>query len=101
MDKGQLKINLLTASFEIQAEETSEHLQSIYEYYVNTVEELMKMSTLKDPLKVAILAGLVISDELFKERIRASEFPTDIKTITEFERSARRMIAKIDNIITN
>lgn len=99
MQKSCLSIDVLGASFEIQADESEEYLKSIYEYYKSVVDKLSKNSTVKDPLRLSIIAGILLTDEFFKERSRLDELPSDAKALFEIEQSAKRMIAQIDDVI--
>lgn len=67
MKKGQLKIDLLGSSFKIQADESDEYLQKIYLHYVGLIEQVGQTSGVTDPMRLAILAGILATDELFKE----------------------------------
>lgn len=101
MQKSRLSINILGASFDIQADETEEYLKLIYEYYESVINKLSDSSSEKDPLRLSIIAGILLSDEIFKERARVEGLPSYTKAAIEMERSAQRMIAKIDNVISN
>lgn len=99
MNKNRLSINILGTSFDIQADEPEEYLESIYEYYKSVINKLSENYSVKDPLRLSIIAGILLADEFFKERARVDGLPADIKTSLEMERSAQRMIAQIDNVI--
>ncbi len=101
MAKGQLDIELLGTSFAIQANESVEYLDSIYEYYKDMVKKVEETVGNQDPLKVAIISGILITDELKKERIRIAQMPTDERDKIEITMSTKRIIDKIDDIINN
>jgi cell division protein ZapA len=67
MAKGNLQIDLLGASFAIQADEKPEYLEAIYSHYKKIVSRIESSAKLTDPLKIAILAGILAADEYYKE----------------------------------
>lgn len=65
---GKLQINLLGTSFTIQANEDEEHLQKLLGYYSRIVEDVSKIDSIKTPLQTSILAGIMLCDEVYKEK---------------------------------
>ena len=99
MSKGQLNIDLLGTSFAIQANETDEYLNQIYNHYLNVLDQVRQTSKVTDPLKLAILAGILITDELYKEEFSEQNSDELIKKAFDIEKSAMRMIEKINEVI--
>ncbi len=95
MGKGNVQISLLGTSFSIQADEDSEYLARIVEYLEKKVKEIETSVAIKDPLRVAILTGLLLTDELFKERERGREPPADHES-EEVVRITQALIERID-----
>lgn len=95
MGKGNVQISLLGTSFLIQADEESEYLSRIVEYLSQKVQEIEQSVAIKDPLRIAILTGLLLADELFKERGRGRK-ATSEEEAEEAERIALSLIEKID-----
>jgi cell division protein ZapA len=98
MAKGNLQIDLLGTSFAIQADEKPEYLNALYGHYKKTIEQIELSSTLSEPLKIAILAGILLTDELYKEKIRHAEkqAPLDLAAA---EKLTLDMISRIDQVI--
>ena len=65
---GQLKIEMLGTSFTIQANENNEYLEKLLGYYKRITDDVNKIDSIKNPLQTAILAGIMICDELYKEK---------------------------------
>ena len=65
---GKLKIDLLNTSFTIQANEDSEYLDKLYGYYKRIIEDVKQIDSVKTPLQISILAGIMLCDELYKEK---------------------------------
>lgn len=97
MSEGKLDIDLLNTSFSIQTSETADYLASIYSHYKDVVKQVEQVSKFDNRLKVAILAGILITDELYKERLKVSNSDYDL----EVEKSADRMIMALNKVMDN
>ncbi len=97
---GTLKIDALGASFTIQAKEDDEYLNKLLTYYKKISEEIEKNGGLKNPLQTAILTGIMICDELYKEKSRIAKFSKNSAgSDDEAERLTIEMIQKIDQAL--
>ena len=67
MEKRQLRIDVLGASFTIQSDESAEHLERVSAYLREKVEEVKARYSFATPLTLALLAALNIADELVKD----------------------------------
>jgi cell division protein ZapA len=103
-EKNQLKVTLLGTSLMIQSDEDAEHLQTVIQYFEKKIDEVKKRLPATEPIKLAILAGLNIVDELLKiqtqVRAQQSSAHDSVNEAEEVERITRRMIQKLDNILT-
>lgn len=97
MKKSQLRINILGTSFSIQSSEDKEYLEKIYNYYKSKINGLQKQAPGVDPLKLAIMAGLTLGEELFKARANSS--PPETKDA--LQKITQRMIHKIDSTLSD
>ena len=101
---GKLQINLLGTSFTIQANEDEEHLQKLLGYYSRIVNDVSKIDSIKTPLQTSILAGIMLCDEVYKEKSNFVELEKNqSKNIQaansqESEELERRTIAMINKI---
>lgn len=95
MGKGHVQIQILGATFTIQADEDPEYLSRLVEYLSDKVHEIERTVSTKDPLRISILAGILLADELFKdrERLNSTLSPTESE---EAEQIAQRLIRSID-----
>lgn len=98
MAKGSLQIDVLGTSFAIQADEKPEYLNALYNHYKKTITQIESSSNLTDSLKVAIIAGILLADELYKEKMKRSEQPSSID-LAEAEKLALGMISRIEQVI--
>jgi cell division protein ZapA len=99
MAKGSLQIDLLGTSFAIQADEQPDYLNTLYSHFKKTVQQVQATSSLNDTLKIAIIAGILLSDELYKEKMKHSDQASALD-MAEAEKLALRMISRIDQVIT-
>lgn len=97
MAKGNLQIDLLGTSFAIQADEKNEYLNVLYNHIKKTISRVEATSGLEDPLKVAIITGILLSDELYKERMKRSDVGN--LDLSEAEKLTLEMISRIDQVI--
>lgn len=97
---GTLKIDTLGAFFTIQAKEDDEYLKKLLTYYKKIADEIEKNAGLKDPLQTAILSGIMICDELYKEKARLAKLSRNsTDSNDEAERLTIEMIQKIDKAL--
>lgn len=103
---GQLKIEMLGTSFTIQANENNEYLEKLLGYYKRITDDVNKIDSIKNPLQTAILSGIMICDELYKEKqnkvaMENGEYvPVENDMdIAEIERRTQEMISKIDKVL--
>lgn len=101
MKKSILPITILGTSFSIQANEDSEYLNRLLKYYEAVVQNIQQTTPLKEPLKTAVLAGIMITDELFKAQLsHDSEKSNFTQTeLGELEKKTLKMINSIDQIL--
>ena len=95
--KGHLQIDILGTSFSLEAGESDDYLQSIYKHYARVVADVQKTSGVTEPIKIAVIAGILLSDELSKERLNPQTATPETEVL--IEQSTRKMIEDIDSII--
>jgi cell division protein ZapA (FtsZ GTPase activity inhibitor) len=100
MEKRQLRIDVLGASFTIQSDESAEHLERVSAYLREKVEEVKARYSFATPLTLALLAALNIADELVKERSGrpARATPAGPKDLEEI---AAGLIEQIDGALAS
>lgn len=99
---GTLKIDILGTSLEIKSDGESAYLDRLLGYYKRKTEEIEKSVSIKDPLKISILTGLDLCDELYKEQKKNAGL-TDSITNDSFDIKTdevmRQLIEKIDKAL--
>ena len=105
---GRLKIDMLGTSFTIQANEDNQYLEKLLGYYQRITDDVKTIDSIKSPLQVAILSGIMICDELYKEKQNkiALENGENVPQISEnsmdseeIQRITLEMIKKMDKVL--
>lgn len=98
MPDNLLSVQLLGTSFSLKSTENLDYLKEVVAYYEGKIEETRRGVALQDPLKIALLTGIVLADELLKEKSRQSGV-LSAPEADEAERITRALIDKIDSIL--
>lgn len=106
---GSLQIDVFDPSFVIQVNESDEYLHKLLGYYKKIIERIQNNGALKNPLQISSLAGIMLCDELYKEKSKAQLAKgegTDVSGIfadenerNEAERLTKMMIEKIEKAL--
>lgn len=102
---AKLKIQLLGENFTIQANEDEQYLQKLLGYYQRITNDIQSQNQIKDNLQIAILSGIMLCDELYKEKqnkVAHENGQTTEITITEeeeLEKRTKHMIDKINEVL--
>lgn len=100
MKSGRLDINLLGTTFSIQADESDEYLKSIYDYYVNCVKKVETTVGRKlEPIKISIIAGILLSDELKKTNNYLKQLTPDQQVDYQLMLKTKELIEKLDSVL--
>ena len=91
------KIEILGTSFSIRSTDEPEHLEKVLAVFSRQVEEIGKSLSVKDKLKIAILAGLNIADEL----VRTADGTVSTPAAAEMGRIATQLIETIDQRLSS
>jgi len=102
---GKLQINLLGTSFTVQANEDQEYLEKLLGYYSRILADVQKSTPIKNPTQIAILSGIMLCDELYKEKENkialenGTYTPIQLSTQEEISRKTKEMIDKINQVL--
>ncbi len=100
MGSHQLKINLLGTSFTIQSDESQEYMDQLLRHYKKKVEETRNTVGVTDPLKLSILSGLFLVDDLYKapagQDTPRGNGGMDPRESAEAEKITRRLIENME-----
>ena len=73
MAANDLRLDVLGTSFSITADEDPAYLEAVLQQYLAALDNTRDISGMQDPLKIAILTGFLLCDEINKARIQAGE----------------------------
>ena len=92
---------MLGTSFTIQANEDNQYLEKLLGYYQRITDDVKRIDSIKSPLQVAILSGIMICDELCKEKqkLQFTNQTINKQDLVEAEEIALRIIENIDKVI--
>lgn len=105
---AEIQINVLGTSFALKAPEELSYLEKIHDYFKNVCDEIQKNDGIQDQKKTAVLAGILIADQLFKEKQKTIEAKDAAKKASERsdpladlegDRLAKSMIEKIEKAL--
>jgi mannose-6-phosphate isomerase len=99
MAKNDLFIDIFGTNITISAEEPAEYLDMLLIKYRHTIENLQRTTGLKDPLKIAVLTGFLLCDDL--EKAESASRAVKDEEQGEAERLTEGMILRLNEIITN
>jgi cell division protein ZapA (FtsZ GTPase activity inhibitor) len=94
VSKSDLRIDILGTSFSIVADEDPLYLNSLLNRYRTVIENTQKSTGMKDPLKIAILAGFLLCDEI--QRAKKQDAAREPAEAREAEQLTLDLIARID-----
>jgi cell division protein ZapA (FtsZ GTPase activity inhibitor) len=99
-----LLIDVLGAKFSITTSEKPAYLEEVLAQYRLAVANTQGISGMKDPLKVAVLTGFLLCDEInkLKQQVEEDQSKADAKRAneeSELERIAKNLIACMDQAI--
>jgi cell division protein ZapA len=101
---GTLRIDVLGELFSIDAKADRNYLEMLLDNYKIMVSLVEKNAgdTLSDPLQVAIMSGLMLCDELYKEKKKSERMKKqapESADLAEVEKLTLRMLDKIEKAI--
>ncbi len=84
-----VKVDLLGSSFSVQTDETREYIETLLGELERRLDSIRSSTRVEDPLRLSILANIMLLDELVHNRGQAGD-------VDEVGRIAERLIGRID-----
>ena len=95
-----IQIDVLGTSFSIQAEEDSQYLEKLVSYYKKISNQIETSKQVVDPLKNAIITGIMICDELYKSKLALKkQEKLNLVPTTKNEEDISQILANLNNKI--
>jgi cell division protein ZapA len=97
-----MRIDLLGASFQIQSDESPEYIDRLLTHFRSRIEQIEQTVATADPLRKAILAALLVTDELFSERDRRApegDLPLSPADAEEIDAITSRLLLRLESTL--
>ena len=95
--RHDLIIDVLGTSFCITVDKDPDYLDEVMAQYRFAIANTQGISGMKDPLKVAILTGFLLCDEINKQKIQNEE--EQVKTERILDKAMQNIITRIDQLL--
>lgn len=92
------KINLLGSSFSLKVDEDPEYFKKVINHVEKMFTNIEIDMNIKDPLRIALLSCILLTDDLLKERDNKTHDP-NYKDAEEVEQMTMKIISLIDETI--
>ncbi len=93
------KVNLLGSSFSLKVDEEPEYFKKVINHIEKMFSGIEVDMNIKDPLRIALLSCILLTDDLLKEKDKKTQNP-DLQDAAEVELMTRRIISLIDKTIS-
>ena len=103
---GSLKIDVFNFSFTINATEDDAYLQKLLGYYKKIISQIQKSGSLSNPVQISALAGIMLCDELYKEKSKLQMISQNSENSEseiqekKVEKLTKEMIEKINRALS-
>jgi cell division protein ZapA (FtsZ GTPase activity inhibitor) len=97
VSKSDLRIDILGTAFSITADEDPVYLETLLTRYRQVIANTKKITGLEDPLKISIIAGFLLCDDLQK----LSNQNPRIRDAMEAEQLTQDLITRLDRALNN
>ncbi len=102
MEPNLLQVDILGTSLHLRTDDDLDHLKQVIWLLKRKIQETRDRNAVSDPLKLSILTGIYLVDELMKKSQGDPSMVLDgfeTPEAEEMERMARRMIRDIDSVL--
>ena len=97
--EGLLQVDLLGRSFVLRATgESPQYLDEVYSHYSIMLKQAQNVSSSTNPLDTAIIAGILLADQFFKEKMKNQDTDKTLD-LNEMEVLTLKMISSIDGVV--
>jgi cell division protein ZapA (FtsZ GTPase activity inhibitor) len=96
---SSLRIDILGTSFSISADEDPGYLENLLARYYICVENTRKITGLSDPLKLAIMTGFLLCEDVQKRLAKAEPQERRLNEFQEMEQIFLDINTRIDKML--
>jgi cell division protein ZapA (FtsZ GTPase activity inhibitor) len=96
MTEGRADVEILGQRLSVRGRGTPEYIHELAEYLNERIETVRDQARVFDPLRLSLLAGLHVADELYRARESESARRVDPQLLARVDRMTERLGAVLD-----
>jgi cell division protein ZapA (FtsZ GTPase activity inhibitor) len=96
MTEGRAEVEILGQRLSVRGRGTPEYIQQLAEHLNGRIQTVRDQARVFDPLRLSLLAGLHIVDELYRSREAESTGRVDPQVLARVDRLTERLGAVLD-----
>ena len=93
--EGRADVEILGQRLSVRGRGTPEYIHGLAEYFNGRIQSVRDQARVFDPLRLSLLAGLHVVDELHRCRATAAEHATDARLLARVDRLTERLGAAL------
>ena len=96
MTEGRADVEILGQRLSVRGRGTPEYIHELAEYLNGRIQTVREQARVFDPLRLSLLAGLHVVDELYRSRQAQSARAMDPQVLARVDRLTERLGAVLD-----
>jgi cell division protein ZapA (FtsZ GTPase activity inhibitor) len=96
MTEGRADVEILGQRLSVRGRGTPEYIHELADYLNGRIQTVREQARVFDPLRLSLLAGLHVVDELYRCREATVERETDAELVARVDRLAKRLGAVLE-----
>jgi cell division protein ZapA (FtsZ GTPase activity inhibitor) len=96
MTEGRADVEILGQRLSVRGRGTPEYIQQLAAHLNGRIESVREQARVFDPLRLSLLAGLHVVDELYRSREAESARRVDPQVLARVDRLTERLSAVLD-----
>jgi cell division protein ZapA (FtsZ GTPase activity inhibitor) len=96
MTEGRADVEILGQRLSVRGRGTPEYIHQLAAHLNGRIQTIKEQARVFDPLRLSLLAGLHVVDELYRSRETAVERETDPQVLARVDRLTERLGAVLD-----
>jgi cell division protein ZapA (FtsZ GTPase activity inhibitor) len=96
MTEGRADVEILGQRLSVRGRGTPEYIHALAEYLNERIQSVREQARVFDPLRLSLLAGLHVVDELYRSREAGSARGVDPQLLARVDRMTERLGAVLD-----
>jgi cell division protein ZapA len=96
MTEGRADVEILGQRLSVRGRGTPEYIEGLAEYLNGRIQTVRDQARVFDPLRLSLLAGLHVVDELYRQREAQQELRIDGQLLERVDRLTARLGAVLD-----